>query len=58
MSEDFVRRQQKVIDADIRTMSEEQINEILEHMNQREVDRFLERLGRIRARVIYDSYED
>lgn len=52
---DFLAAQQKTIDCDMRTMSPGTVNEILSDMNASEADAFLERLGHVRARAIYDE---
>lgn len=49
----FKNAQQRVTDCELRNMSPEQVNEILADMKPDEADRFLERLGNVRARDIY-----
>jgi len=53
---DFVSKQQEIIDREMLEMPAETVNEILADMKPSEANRFLERLGHLRAKAIYDSW--
>jgi len=58
MSKCLIRLQQDVIDEDMRTMLPEVVNQILSCMTFEEAQRFLGRLGAVRARMIYEKKGD
>ena len=58
MTKDFVKRQQEIIDQDIRDMPPEEINAFLEELSPEAANAVLEKIGHRRARDIYDSHKE
>lgn len=54
---DFVKIQQEIIDKELLEMPAKEVNEILSTMKVGEASDFLERIGRLRARVVYESLQ-
>lgn len=55
---DLIRRQQDIIDGEMRTIAPETVDEVLADMKPDEANRFLERLGHLRARDVHDRLSE
>lgn len=49
---EFVKKQQEIIDEEMAEMSPEEVNDMLSAMKPKEADKFLGKLGQIRAVAI------
>ena len=52
---EFVKLQQDIIDQELREIHAEDVGEILSMMTYGEAQTFLERIGRLRAWLVYES---
>ena len=55
MQSEFIKLQQNITDQELQEMPAGDINEILSTMKAEEAFDFLERIGRLRARLVYAS---
>lgn len=57
MEKSFVKLQQEIIDQEMLEMPPKEIDDILSTMKAEEAFDFLERIGRLRAALIYQSLQ-